>query len=88
MSAIIRLMRFGKKGYPTYRIVVLDKRKKRDGAYIEKVGFYNPMTSPITINIVKDKFESWVLKGAQISEGVRKLLKNKISDKKLTVKKG
>jgi len=67
-------MRFGKRHYPTYRIVVLDKRKKRDGSYIEKVGFYNPMTSPATIDINQEKFDSWIAKGAQISEGMRKLL--------------
>ena len=68
-------MRFGKKKQPTYRIVVLDKRKKRDGGYIEKIGFYNPMTEPATIDLDREKFNDWRSKGAQLSEGLRKLLK-------------
>lgn len=70
-------MRFGKKKYPTYRIVAIDKRKKRDGSYIEKVGLYNPMTQPATLDIDKAKFDAWTSKGAQLSDGLRKLLKHK-----------
>lgn len=70
-------MRFGKNKFPTYRVVAIDKRKKRDGSYIEKVGFYNPMTEPATFDLDKEKFDSWIAKGAEISEGVRKLLKNR-----------
>lgn len=72
-------MRFGKRKQPTYRIVAIDKRKKRDGSYIEKVGFYNPMTEPATVTIDQTKFDSWVSKGAELSEGMRKLLKHKKS---------
>lgn len=75
MAVTIRLMRFGKKSRPSYRVVVLDKRKKRDGAYLEKIGFYNPMTQPATLQIDKNKFKDWIKKGAQTSEGIRKLLK-------------
>jgi small subunit ribosomal protein S16 len=77
MAVTLRLMRFGKKHYPTYRIVALHKRSKRDGAYLDKVGVYNPMTAPATIKIDKDKYEYWTGKGAQISEGLRKLLLQK-----------
>lgn len=70
-------MRFGKKGQPFYRIVALDKRKKRDGAYLEKIGIYDPTTNPATINIEKDKFENWKNKGAQLSEGLSRLLRNR-----------
>lgn len=70
-------MKFGKRGYPTYRIVVLDKRKKRDGSYLEKVGTYNPHTEPATLIIDDVKLQDWLKKGAQVSEGMRKLLKNK-----------
>jgi len=73
----LRLMRFGKKGQPFYRIVALDKRKKRDGAYLEKIGIYDPTTNPATINIEKDKFENWKNKGAQLSEGLSRLLRNR-----------
>lgn len=77
MPATIRLMKFGKRGYPTYRIVVLDKRKKRDGSYIEKIGTYNPHTTPAAIQIVEERLQYWTSKGALISEGMRKLLKHK-----------
>jgi small subunit ribosomal protein S16 len=77
MSATIRLMKFGKRRYPTYRIVVLDKRKKRDGSYLEKVGTYNPHTEPKTLIIDDGKLNEWLKKGAQVSEGMRRLLKNR-----------
>jgi len=77
MAATMRLMKFGKRGYPTYRIVVLDKRKKRDGSYLEKVGTYNPHTEPTTLLVDDGKLQEWLKKGVQISEGVRKLLKNR-----------
>lgn len=77
MAVTLRLMRFGKKKYPTYRIVAIDKRKKRDGSYIEKVGTYNPMTEPATIDINKERFYDWVLKGAELSDGLKRLLKKK-----------
>ena len=69
----MRLMRIGKKGSPSYRIVVMDKRKKRTGAYLEKIGFYNPLTNPATLSIDKDRYDYWISKGAVISEGIRKL---------------
>ena len=77
MAVAIRLMRFGKKGNPSYRIVVLDKRQKRDGAYIEKIGIYQPMHEPGKVEIIKDRFEYWTSRGAQLSEGITKLLKAK-----------
>lgn len=77
MAVTLRLMRFGKKKVPFYRIVALDKRQKRDGAYIEKVGLYNPLEKEKNIRINKEKFEYWTSKGAQISEGFERLLKNK-----------
>lgn len=83
MAVAIRLMRFGKRGYPAYRIVVLDKRKKRDGSYIEKIGIYQPMNTPAKIELQKDRFEYWSSRGAQISDGFAKLLKDK---KKIVMK--
>lgn len=73
MPATIRLMRVGKKGKPSYRIVVMDKRKKRNGAYLEKIGFYNPLTNPPTITIDRVRFDYWLSKGSIISAGLRKL---------------
>ncbi len=83
MAVAIRLMRFGKKGSPSYRIVVLDKRKKRDGSYLENIGVYQPMNKPGKIEILKERFEYWTSRGAQLSEGISKLLKDK---KQITMK--
>lgn len=83
MAVSMRLMRFGKKGYPTYRVVVLDKRKKRDGSYIENIGVYQPMNEPAKLELLKERFEYWSSRGAQISEGFAKLLKDK---KKIVMK--
>jgi small subunit ribosomal protein S16 len=77
MAVAIRLMRFGKRHHPTYRIVALDGRRKRDGSYIQKLGTYNPMVNPVELDIDQEKFDYWAKNGARISEGVRKLLKNR-----------
>ena len=73
MAATIRLMRFGKKGQPFYRIVVLDKTRKRDGAYIEALGTYNPMTNPRTVEVNEARLKYWKSVGAQLSDGFQKL---------------
>lgn len=78
MAATIRLMRFGKKNFPTYRIVVIDKRKKAKGSYIEKIGTYNPINETDSINIDKERFQYWIKNGAETSDGLKKLLKHKI----------
>lgn len=77
MSVKLRLARFGKKGYVTYRIIAVDERKKRNGMYLENVGTYNPMTNPATVLVKEDRIAFWVKQGAQYSEGLRKLLKHK-----------
>lgn len=77
MSVKIRLMRVGKKHSPKYRIIVIDERKKRDGRYIEQLGFYDPLTKPHTLTIDASKVKTWLEKGAQFSEGARKLLAHK-----------
>lgn len=69
----IRLSRKGKKGKPFYRIIVTDKRNKRDGSPIEEIGTYNPITKELKLN--KEKAESWIKKGAQPSEVVTSLLR-------------
>ncbi len=69
-------MRFGKKHYPTYRIVAIDKRKKRDGSYIEKIGTYQPMLETDKVQIDQERLKYWQNNGAQFSEGVAKLMKN------------
>ena len=76
MAATLRLYRIGKKGKPAYRIVVVNKRYKANGSYIEEVGKYDPMTEPALFKLKKDRFDFWLDKGAIISEGLRKLLKH------------
>jgi small subunit ribosomal protein S16 len=70
----IRLSRVGKKKRPAYRIVVADSRAPRDGANIEIIGHYNPLTEPPTIVINEERATHWLEHGAQPSEAVAKLL--------------
>jgi len=77
LSVKLRLQRFGRKKRPFYRIVVVDSRKKRDGAYIESVGHYNPLTHPAEILIDEEKALKWLDLGAQPSDTVRNLLSKK-----------
>ena len=69
----IRLSRRGKKKVPFYRIVITNKRTKRDGAPIEEIGTYNPFTKELKIN--KAKAEDWIKRGAKPTETVLTLLK-------------
>jgi len=71
----IRLRRMGAKGQPFYRLVVADSRSPRDGRFIEEVGYYNPLSSPVEININEERVLAWLSSGAQASETVRSLLK-------------
>ena len=70
----IRLRRVGKKKRPAYRIVVADSRSPRDGAFIENLGLYDPLTDPATVRIDEEKAKTWLQQGAQPSETVAKLL--------------
>ena len=71
----IRLWRGGKKGRPSYRVVVVDSKSRRDGRVIENVGHYDPLTDPATIRLSVDRIQSWIDKGAQMSDSVKSLLK-------------
>ena len=75
MSVKIRLMRMGKKKQPTYRVVVADSRSPRDGRIIETIGHYNAQTDPSTIVIDEERARSWLARGAQPSNTVKKLLR-------------
>ncbi len=75
MPVRIRLMRMGSKRRPFYRFVVADSRNKRDGAFLDQVGYYNPVVKPFEIKVDEAKIFDWLSKGAQISEGARSLLK-------------
>lgn len=73
----IRLRRVGKKKQPQYRLVVADSRAPRDGAFIETIGTYNPLTDPATVSIDEDKARSWIGKGAVPSDRAVKILASK-----------
>ena len=70
----IRLQRQGKKKAPFYHIVVADSRSPRDGKIIEKIGTYDPMTEPATINLNKEKVEEWIKNGAKPTDSVKLLI--------------
>jgi small subunit ribosomal protein S16 len=64
----------GAKKRPSYRIVAADSRSPRDGAFIETVGFYDPITEPATINVNVERARHWLQHGAQPTDTVRSLL--------------
>jgi len=76
MATRIRLQRHGKKNQPFYHIVIADGRAPRDGRFIEKIGTYNTLTHPATININFDRALYWVETGASPSDTVRSILKH------------
>ena len=76
MAVKMRLTRMGDKKSPTYRIVVVDSRKARDGEYIDKIGHYNPTANPAEVVINVEKAKDWLAKGVQPTETVRSLLLN------------
>jgi small subunit ribosomal protein S16 len=74
MSVKMRLQRHGSKKRPFYFIVVADGRSPRDGKFIQKLGTYNPLTVPATIQIDRQKALDWLHKGAQPTDTVRRIL--------------
>jgi small subunit ribosomal protein S16 len=77
MAVKIRLQRHGKKDSAFFHVVVADGRAPRDGAFIEKLGTYNPNTNPATINIDFERSLQWMLKGAQPSDTCKAILSYK-----------
>ena len=75
MAVKIRLRRMGAKKAPFYRIVVADSRYPRDGRFIEEIGYYNPLTEPVTLKIDAEKAKQWISNGAQPTDTVKYLLK-------------
>lgn len=71
----IRLRRVGLKGQPSYRIVVADQRKARDGRFIEVIGFHNPRTEPPTDELDEARALYWLSVGAQPSDAVKYILR-------------
>jgi small subunit ribosomal protein S16 len=75
MPVKIRLTRQGRKKRPYYHIVIADARAPRDGKFIERIGMYNPMTKPATIEIDRAKAFEWLEKGAQPTNTARAILR-------------
>lgn len=76
MAVKMRLTRMGDKKNPIYRIVITDSRNARDGAYVDKVGHYNPTANPAEVVIDADKAKDWIVKGVQPTATVKNLLIN------------
>jgi small subunit ribosomal protein S16 len=70
----IRLSRIGKRKQPSYRIVVTDQRHPREGAHLEIIGHYNPLTNPATITLKEERAVHWLQVGAQPSDTAAKIL--------------
>jgi small subunit ribosomal protein S16 len=68
-------MRTGAKKSPSYRVVVKEKRSKRDGAYLENLGTYNPTRNPAEIKLKLSRVTYWIEKGAQPTNTVNRLIK-------------
>src|SRR6478672_329189 len=72
----ISLMRMGAKKKPFYRVVVKEKRSKRDGAYLENLGTYDPMQEPAEVILKHERIQYWIGVGAQPTDTVKSLIKN------------
>ena len=74
---VIRLSRGGSKKRPFYNIVVTDRRARRDGRFVERVGFYNPVANENQerVRLQADRLNHWISQGAQITPAVAKLVK-------------
>ena len=89
MAVKLRLRRMGKKKQPIYKVVAADSRSPRDGKFLESVGLYNPLTNPHTIDLKEDRVFYWLNNGAQPTDTVKSLLRQKgITLKKDLMKKG
>jgi small subunit ribosomal protein S16 len=73
----MRLSRIGSKKRPYYRIVVIDKRRARNGRFLEVVGQYSPLANPVQLEINAERAQYWLSKGAAPSETVRSILQKK-----------
>ena len=71
---MIRLARFGAKKKPTYRVVVIEKERARDGRAVEVIGYYNPVTNPATVKLDHERVGYWLKQGAKPSDTVARLI--------------
>lgn len=74
MAVKMRMTRMGAKKNPFYRIVVIEGRKARDGAYVDLIGTYDPLTNPPTIKIDAEKAKKWISCGVTPSDTVKDIL--------------
>lgn len=88
MSVKIRMKRMGTKKRPFYRFVATDSRNRRDGRFIEELGYYDPLTNPPTIKVDEGLFFKWMQCGAIPSENVESLLRRTGTMKKWLLVKG
>jgi len=75
----IRMRRTGSKKRPFFRVVLAEGKSKKEGQYIEVLGFYNPRSKPAVVEIDKDRITHWISKGARPSDSVRTLLKKHLT---------
>lgn len=75
MAVHIRLTRVGATRRPSYRVIAIDSRRSRDGRALEILGYYDPLTDPITVKLDEERIARWVAKGARPSEAVQRLMK-------------
>ena len=73
MATVVRLTRMGRKKKPFYRIVVTDSRKRRDGGWIESIGYYNPMVEPEVVKFDAERLAYWKGAGAKLSDRVAEI---------------
>ena len=74
MSITIRLAKFGRKKAHSFRIVVANTRGKRNGKFLDTIGFYNPSQNPVGFEYDKEKFTEWKSKGALVTKSVEQLV--------------
>lgn len=74
MAVKIRMRRMGSKKRPFYRFVVADSRFPRNGRFIEEIGYYNPVSDPVQLEVKEDRAVKWLREGAQPTDTVRALL--------------
>lgn len=77
MATRIRLQRRGAKNRPFFRIVIADSRSKRNGLFIENIGYFDPIAEPVKLEIKEDRAIEWLKKGALPSERVKNLFNKK-----------
>ena len=75
MGVVIRLQRAGTRNRPFFRVVVMDSRKQRDGAFLEKLGYYDPVPNPELVYLDTERVRHWISQGARPSVSVRSLIK-------------